>query len=93
MLELADWLNLIDERFAWVAAAAALAGLVRGCPAADTPVFGLATAIGSRLFAGASERQFRILAFLLCGGVAVAAPAAVAAAIVAVAADSAGPLR
>ena len=30
MFEVAGWLNLIDERFAWVAAAAALAGLVRG---------------------------------------------------------------
>ena len=38
-----------------------------------TPVYGLATWIGSRLFAVASERQFRILAFALCGGVAVAA--------------------
>jgi len=37
-----------------------------------TPLYGLATWIGSRLFAAASERQFRILAFLLCGGVAVA---------------------
>ncbi len=37
------------------------------------PVFGLATGIGNRLFAGASERQFRILAFLLCAAVAVAA--------------------
>jgi hypothetical protein len=38
-----------------------------------TPVFGLATWIGSRLFAVASERLFRILAFVLCGAVAVAA--------------------
>jgi hypothetical protein len=38
-----------------------------------TPVYGLATWIGSRLFAVATERQFRILAFALCGGVAVAA--------------------
>src|SRR5882672_12486218 len=30
MLVLDSWLDLIDERFAWVAAAAALAGLVRG---------------------------------------------------------------
>lgn len=30
MFEVAGWLNLMDERFAWVAAAAALAGLVRG---------------------------------------------------------------
>ncbi len=37
------------------------------------PVYGLATWIGTRLFTVASERQFRILAFLLCGGVAVAA--------------------
>jgi uncharacterized protein len=38
-----------------------------------TPLYGLATWIGTRLFAGASERQFRVLAFLLCGAVAVAA--------------------
>ncbi len=37
-----------------------------------TPLYALATWIGSRLFAAANERQFRILAFLLCGGVAVA---------------------
>ena len=36
------------------------------------PVFGLGAWVGSRLFAVASERQFRILAFLLCGAVAVA---------------------